>query len=139
MIYEFTVEGDIFGKERPRVNMYTGNIYTPNKTKDYERYICECFCLKYPHYVPIETRAKIEIVAFFKIPNTLKKAEKELAAKGELSPTKKPDIDNIAKVVLDALNKVSFSYHDVFIQIHKIIVEKKYNDISKLEIKIEDY
>ena len=136
MIYEFTVEGDIFGKERPRVNMYTGNIYTPNKTKDYERYICECFFLKYPHYVPIETRAKIEIVAFFKIPNTLKKAEKELAAKVELSPTKKPDIDNIAKVVLDALNKVAFKDDNL---VSKIIVEKKYNDISKLEIKIEDY
>ncbi len=48
MNYEFSVEGDILGKERPRVNMYTGHVYTPNKTKDYERYICECFCLKYP-------------------------------------------------------------------------------------------
>ena len=36
MIYEFEVEGKVVGKQRPRVNMNTGMVYTPNKTKDYE-------------------------------------------------------------------------------------------------------
>ena len=30
MIYEFEVAGKVVGKERPRVNMNTGRVYTPN-------------------------------------------------------------------------------------------------------------
>ena len=37
MVYEFEVIGDIVGKERPRVNTYTNMVYTPNRTKDYEK------------------------------------------------------------------------------------------------------
>ena len=43
-MYEFEVEGKIVGKQRPRVNMYTGNVYTPNKTKDYEEWIKQRNC-----------------------------------------------------------------------------------------------
>ena len=32
MKYEFEVIGDIVGKERPRVNMYTGRVYTPENS-----------------------------------------------------------------------------------------------------------
>ncbi len=40
----------------------------------------------------------------------------------EISPTKKPDIDNIAKIVLDAMNKFAFKDDT---QITKLEVEKK--------------
>ena len=43
MKYEFAVPGEIVGKERPRVNMYTGRVYTPNKTKDYEFLVQQYF------------------------------------------------------------------------------------------------
>lgn len=33
MKYEFEVEGTIIGKERPRLNTYTGIIYTPRTYK----------------------------------------------------------------------------------------------------------
>ena len=32
MKYEFEVEGKITGKERPRINMHSGTIYTPNRS-----------------------------------------------------------------------------------------------------------
>ena len=48
MIYEFEVPGKITGKGRPRVNSYTGIVYTPTKTKDYESLIEQYFLLKYP-------------------------------------------------------------------------------------------
>lgn len=43
MIYEFEVEGKIIGKERPRINMNSGHVYTPNRTKDYEALIQQAF------------------------------------------------------------------------------------------------
>ena len=50
MEYEFEVIGKIVGKERPRVNMYSGMVYTPTKTKDYETLVQQYFKIKYPKY-----------------------------------------------------------------------------------------
>ena len=136
MVYEFEVEGKIVGKERPRVNLYNGIVYTPNKTKDYENYIRECFAIKYPNYVPLEGRVSITIIAYRKIPTNTNKATKEKMLSGDLSPTIKPDVDNITKSVLDAMNKIAFLDDN---QVCKTLVEKKYSVEEKLYIKIEDY
>lgn len=135
-MYEFEVIGNIIGKQRPRVNMYTGNVYTPTNTKDYEEYIKQCFFLKYNKCEMILNRVNIEIIAYFKIPSNTKKIDKEKMLKGEISPTKKPDIDNIAKVVLDSINKYVIKDDS---QVTKISVEKRYAEESKLYIKIEEY
>ena len=39
MIYEFEIPGKIIGKGRPRLNSYTGQVYTPTRTKDYENLV----------------------------------------------------------------------------------------------------
>ena len=135
-MYEFEVVGNIVGKQRPRVNMYTGNVYTPNTTKDYEEYIRQCFFLKYPQCEKLMGKISIEITAYLKIPSNVKKAEKEKMLLGEISPLKKPDIDNIAKVVLDSVNQYVFEDDK---QVTKMMVEKKYAEESKLVIKIEEY
>ena len=48
--------------------------------------------------------------------------------------TKKPDSDNIVKIVLDGLNKVA--YHDDS-QVCKLSFEKKYSKIPRVEVKIK--
>ena len=136
MIYEFEVIGNIIGKQRPRINTYTYNVYTPTKTKDYEEYIQQNFKIKYPNHEILEGRISVEIVAFLEIPkNTSKKKTIEML-NDNISPTKKPDIDNIAKSVLDALNKFVFKDDN---QVTKLIVEKKYSEVEKVYIKIEEY
>lgn len=54
---------------------------------------------------------------------------------GELMPAKKPDIDNIAKAVLDALNSVA--YRDD-IQIVELQIRKQYSEKPRLEICMEE-
>ncbi len=135
-MYEFEVIGNIVGKQRPRVNMYTGNVYTPNATKDYEEYIRQCFFLKYPHYEMLLGKIAIDITAYLKIPSNAKKVEKQKMLAGEIAPMKKPDIDNIAKVVLDSMNQYVIKDDS---QVTKIVVEKKYALEPKLVIKIEEY
>lgn len=76
MIYEFEVPSKIIGKGRPRLNTYTGIVYTPTKTKDYETLIEQYFLMKYPRYKTIEGRAKVSIKAYFGIPKTTSKAQK---------------------------------------------------------------
>ena len=77
MIYEFEVPSKIIGKGRPRLNTYTGIIYTPTKTKDYETLIEQYFLMKYPQYKTIEGRASVKIKAYFEIPKSTSKAQKE--------------------------------------------------------------
>lgn len=137
MMYEFEVIGDIKGKARPRLNPYTGQAYTPTNTKDYEMLIKQYFKMKYPRYEPIQSRVSVKIIASFKIPkNNITKKEKELILEGNLSPTKKPDIDNIVKIVLDAMNKMAFKDDKL---ITKLEVEKLYADEEKIYVRIQEY
>ncbi len=53
-----------------------------------------------------------------------------------ISPTKKPDIDNIIKIILDAMNKFAFKDDT---QVTKLEIEKKYARSPKVYIKIEEY
>ncbi len=136
MGFEFEVIGDIKGKARPRVNTYTCRAYTPENTKDYELLIKQYFKLKYPRFVPLENRVSVKIIAQFKIPKTVTKKDRVLIEEGKLSPAKKPDIDNITKIVLDALNKMAFKDDN---QITKIEVEKIYGEVEKIYISINEY
>lgn len=136
MVYEFEVEGKIVGKERPRVNMNTGMVYTPGKTKDYEFLVQQYFKMKYPRVQEIQGRVSVEIIAYMSIPKATSKKNRELMLNNEISPTKKPDVDNIAKSILDAMNR--YIIHDDN-QVSKITVEKRYGEVEKAYIKIEEY
>lgn len=133
MEYNFTVEGKVVGKERPRVNMYTGRVYTPQRTKEYEMLVQQSFRVKYPQYKMMENRVGIEIVAYIKVPKGTSKINTSKMLNGEISPTKKPDVDNIAKSVLDAMNKFVINDDN---QVIKISVEKKYDIEDKTYIRI---
>ena len=134
--YEFEMIGEIVGKARPRMNTRTGKAYTPTNTKNYEYFLRQWFIREYPNFKPIETRVKVTIVAYFSIPkSTSKKKEAEMLA-GNISPTKKPDIDNITKIILDAMNK--FAYLDDT-QVTHCTVIKKYAATPKVVVTIEEY
>ena len=136
MKYEFEVPGTIKGKGRPRVNSYTGTVYTPTTTKDYEYLVEQYFLLKYPKFKPLEGRLAVNITATFSLPKSTKKQDKEKMLENVISPTKKPDIDNIVKIILDAMNKFAFKDDT---QITKLSVEKIYGEQEKISVTIEEY
>lgn len=136
MKYQFEVPGKIVGKERPRVNMYTGRVYTPGKTKDYEFLIQQYFKMKYQRYEMLEGRLSINIIAYLKIPKSTSKAKVEEMLENKISPTKKPDVDNIAKSILDAMNNFVFKDDN---QVSKISVEKRFALEEKAVIEVEEY
>ncbi len=136
MIYEFEVPGKIVGKGRPRLNSYTGTVYTPTRTKDYETLVEQYFLLKYPRFKPFEGRVQVEIEANFEVPKSTKKADRELMLENKINPTKKPDIDNIVKIVLDAMNGIAFKDDT---QITKLQVEKLYSENECVRVRISEY
>lgn len=136
MIYEFEMIGDIVGKARPRMNTRTGRAYTPTNTKLYEYSLRQWFIREYPNFIPIETRVKVTIIAYFGIPKSTSKKKEAEMLQGNISPTKKPDADNIIKIVLDAMNKFAFKDDT---QVTKLEIEKKYDNTPRIYIKVEEY
>lgn len=135
MIYEFEMIGEPVGKARPRMNTRTGRAYTPTNTKLYEYSLRQWFLMNYPNFKPIESRVKVTIIAYFGIPKSTSKKKEAEMLQGNISPTKKPDADNIIKIVLDAMNKFAFKDDT---QVTKLEIEKKYDVTPRIYIKIEE-
>lgn len=104
MVY-FFVPGKVQGKARPRFSSKSGTVYTPSKTKSYERQIKEAYEVQ--EGLCREGRVMVVIEAVFPIPKSWTRAKKAAAMAGKIPPGK-PDIDNILKVVLDGLNDVAY-------------------------------
>lgn len=131
----FVIEGDPRGKERPRTTFKGGTrTYTPQMTVIYENlvklmYREACGAFKFGDDDPIDLR----IFAYYSIPKSASKKKRELMLAGKIRPTKKPDVDNIEKIVADALNQ--FAYKDDS-QIVDTMVRKFYDEKPRVEVMI---
>jgi Holliday junction resolvase RusA-like endonuclease len=56
----------------------------------------------------LEGQIEAFIQAFFSIPKSASQVKKAKMLSGDIRPTKKPDWDNIGKVVCDALNNLAY-------------------------------
>ena len=118
-VISFVVTGDPVGKGRPRLGR--NHTYTPPKTAKYEDYVRLSYNLQVSDKRPLEGNINANIVAYFKPAKSASKTEKMLMYYGKRRPTKKPDIDNITKIIFDALNKVAYTDDSqiVFLQASK--------------------
>lgn len=129
------IPGEPVGKARPRVTR-TGHAYTPDKTVSYENLVKMLFRQAYPDWIPTTAEVRVEIEAYYKVPKSASKKKKQLMVDGVIRPTKKPDIDNIAKIVNDALNGIAW-VDDTQIVIEDI--KKLYSDKPGVDIHIFTY
>ena len=141
----FTVPGKIVGKGRPRFttfkvfdkvkNKYVTRVkvYTPQTTVDYEQKIAMCY-RKTTSYQS-DKALRVKIFAYREIPkSTTKKLRGWLLDKTFLC-TVKPDIDNIIKVVLDALNNVAYCDD---IQVCELVIIREFAENECLKICLEE-
>ena len=129
----FTITGEPRGKQRPRVTTRGGyaHAYTPTETTAYEKRI------KYGYVMQggskIDGAVRLEVWAFMQIP---KSASKKHAAELEGTPcTKKPDADNILKIVMDALQGTAYCDDK---QITEAVIHKSSWPEGKLVIDIQE-
>ena len=127
----FTVPGQPQGKLRPRWSRT--RMYSPQKTVDYETYIKEMFVISYPDFVLLEGALEITIKAWMMIPKSTSKKRAKLMIDRVIRPDKKPDWDNLSKVVGDALEGLAYK-NDA--QIVDGILHKYYTMQPRLEVKI---
>lgn len=138
MEIKLTIPGPPKGKQRPRICRVNGRsmAYTPKETIEYERLVrasyTAVFKVKFERNLPIE----ISILALYSVPKYVSRKTKELMLNGRLFLTKKPDADNIIKVILDALN--GLAYRDD-VQICRVYFEKMYAEIPETKVLIKNY
>ena len=98
------VTGKIRGKARPRV--CRGHAFTPKDTVKYEKLVRDCYQEQDGRYLEGSVRALI--IAYYKIPKSYSKKRVQAIIDGLEKPTKKPDDDNIGKIILDSLNGIAY-------------------------------
>lgn len=113
----FEVSGKVRGKGRPRF-MRNGHTYTDKNTMAYEKLIQASYS-KSTSYIS-QKSVRISMYVCFAPNKTDTKKNKVIKLKNSLWPNKKPDIDNVIKIVLDALNKVAYSDDTQVNEIHVI-------------------
>jgi Holliday junction resolvase RusA-like endonuclease len=137
MQIHFQVEGDPKGKGRPRfsrVGSFT-KVYTDKQTLTYEAMIATFAKQAIGATEPLKTPVSVFLYVRLPIPQSYPKKRKEACLNGSEMPCKKPDIDNIAKTYLDAMNGVIFVDDTQVIDLHvkKVYAEKAGVDVMVME------
>lgn len=137
MAIRFTVPGEPKGKARPRVftnKAGKSQAVTPQDTVSYESLVRWVFT-NTMEARKLQGEIEAKIVAMYPIPKSMTKKNRQLIDEGKLHPTKKPDADNVAKIILDSLNKIAF---DDDSQVIRLIVEKHFSDKPRVEVTLRE-
>ena len=129
-MFHCVVQGTPCGKGRPRFTK-TGHTYTPDKTANYENLIASEARRVMAGRAALEIPVAIEIEVFFAPPASWSK--KKFADALDRAHVSKPDLDNVVKLALDALNGIVFKDDS---QVYSITASKFYSGLSRLEIKV---
>lgn len=114
-----TIAGEPVGKGRaravPRIVWKDGepeavvSLVTPADTRKEEARIRDAFKRAHPKHKPFHGPVLLRFTAVFETPKSFNRQLQDAAKRGVLYATKKPDKDNIEKLIVDALNGVAFA------------------------------
>lgn len=130
---EFVVPGEAKGKQRPRATKQ-GRVYTPSQTRNAEAFIKMLAAHAMNGRPPFEGAVRMFIEIDVAVPKSFSKKQRELALGYDIAPTKKPDVDNTAKLICDSLNEVVYLDDK---QIVQLVIAKRYSEIAQTRIVVE--
>ena len=131
-IRKLVIPGKPLGKQRPRV-LKTGVAYTPKQTVNYEAVVRSLYIQEYAAEKPFDGPVSMRIKAYYQIPKSASKRKREDMLHGIILPTVRPDVDNISKIITDALNGVAYLDDK---QITECYTEKCYGEAPSVSVVI---
>jgi Holliday junction resolvase RusA-like endonuclease len=132
---KFEIPGKVKAKQSFKIGR-NGFKYTPADVKEYANWVRLCFNYVYPNHLPsvfFEKQLRVTIDCYFAIPKSFSKIKRKRIETGLVRPQVKPDCDNIAKQINDALNGIAFPDDK---QIVSLEVNKHYADDEKTVVCI---
>jgi len=138
----FRLAGEPRGKGRPQFSVRAKgaagrpivNARTPAKTRHYEAALAMAAQQAMVSLPLLEGPLRVLMIAVFAIPASWPARKRELALKGHVRPTKKPDWDNCAKMT-DALQGIVFG-DDAYIVDGRLL--KWFGPKPELEVTVEE-
>ncbi|WP_418972132.1 RusA family crossover junction endodeoxyribonuclease [Allofournierella sp.] len=129
----FRVPGPPQGKARPRFRTVGGKVmpYTPASTRRYEEQIAAMY--RRAGGLRLEPPIRVEVLAVFGVPKSYSKRRRSECLQNITPPEVKPDVDNISKSVLDALNKLAYGDDS---KVSTLMVTKRYGAPEGLVIRV---
>lgn len=148
MRVEFIVDDQPVGKARPRVTRTV--TYTPAKTARYEDLVRYTAINSFKGVFDKDEPLDVKIIAYFEVPKSLSKKRKALCLNNQELPAKKPDADNIAKIIMDGMNPkmkrdkrlhkmvdVMRGIYNDDKQVTTLLVKKRYAERPRVEVRIK--
>lgn len=136
MVIQFTVWGDAVGQGRPRFSRAGGFVkaYDPPDSREYKKYVKLMASQNRPHK-PIEGPIELKLVIYRPLLKSMSKKKKAEAVAGTLRPIKKPDVDNVAKGIMDAMTGIIWADDK---QVVSLQVSKFYSDRPRVEVQVTE-
>lgn len=131
----FEVPGEARGKMRPKASSFGGHarVYTPSKQVEYENWVRLCYEAAHPGAEPIGVALAASVEVMMPVPKSASRKKARRMLDGLEAPTKKPDLDNVAKSILDALNGLAYKDDALVCSLHAI---KAYSESPKVVVTL---
>lgn len=131
---EFVIPGPPKGKGRPRFYSWGGraHVRTPDDTIVYENLVRVMYAEQVGS-VQLQPPIHAEIIGFFAIPKSWSRKKTASAEAGEVEHVSKIDCDNLAKIILDALNGIAYA-DDA--QVSRLSILKIYSSEPRVVVRL---
>jgi Holliday junction resolvase RusA-like endonuclease len=125
VVFSAWLAGTPVAKGRPRFSRRSGRTYTPAKTETAERVLRAQLLASAEELQSLPFHGALGVRAEFvlAVPASWPKKERAAALDGARLPTSRPDVDNFAKLVLDAANGVLWPDDSAVVE---LLVSKRY-------------
>ena len=131
-VAELTIIGQPQAQGRPRFSTRNNRMRAFDPHKDKKCWMKLQLMEQYNKHVLTEPLS-IDIIFHMPIPKSTSKKKAKLMLTNEIKHTKKPDIDNLVKAVLDSCNSIIFRDDS---QIWQVNAKKMYGEELRTEINI---
>ena len=135
MLIDFIVPGVPVGKGRPRFKRVGNHVrtYTPAETASYENLVALAASSKMVGKQLMTGAIAMELFIEVPIPASWSKKKQAKASEGTIHPTTKPDLDNIFKLVADALNNIVYVDDK---QVVRLTAAKIYSETPRVAVRV---
>jgi Holliday junction resolvase RusA-like endonuclease len=89
-----------------QINAFRKHAFQPQKVVTYEAFVRTTAAEVMGSRAPVQGPVRVTVEASFSIPWSWPAWRQDAARKGQVAHTKKPDLDNIQKAVLDGMNAI---------------------------------
>jgi Holliday junction resolvase RusA-like endonuclease len=134
----FTVPGAPIGKGRPRFAKRGEHVrvYTDEKTVNFENLVKLFASQAMAGLTPFKRPVALSMVIVMQIPASWSKKRQDLALRGLIGATTKPDVSNVLKAIEDGMNGIVY---DDDKQIVGGGFSKQYGLIPRVEVRVQEY